>query len=95
MEWVYEGIVNEDIAEGAAEREAMAEPWVPPPPDELAVLFELAMRGDMLGIQEQAAYLEKMDKALTPFANKLHQLAKDFQDRQILAFIEQYMEENE
>ena len=95
LEWVYEGIVSEDIAEGAAEREAMAEPWVPPPPDELAVLFELAMRGDMLGIQEQAAYLEKMDKELTPFANKLHQLAKDFQDRQILAFIEQYMEENE
>lgn len=83
LEWLYE------TAEG--ERAAGEAPLILPPPEELAVLHELALKGNMRRILEQADSLETLDKNLAPFANKVRQFAKEFQDKQLFAFIQKYL----
>ena len=52
------------------------------------MLYELAMKGNFLEIVKQAALLEEIDSQYIPFANKLQQMARDFQDEEILTFIQ-------
>ena len=68
---------------------------VAPPPEELTALHKLAMMGDIRGIQQQAKRLEQLDEQFVPFAKQLSQLAKGFQEKQILEFVRKYMAENE
>jgi CheY-like chemotaxis protein len=86
-------------AEG--ERPARAQPdgadtaTVVPPPAELALLFELAEIGDILGLQARAAYLEQRDPRLHPFAQRLGRLADRFELEQALALIARYLQPGE
>ena len=64
---------------------------VAPPLEEITVLHELALMGDIRGIQQQAQRLEQLNEQLVPFAQQLHQLAKGFQEKQILEFVRKYM----
>jgi len=68
---------------------------IAPPPSELTALYELAMRGDIGGICEQAKRLEQLDEQFAPFAQRLSQLAKDFQEKQILELVKKYIVVNE
>ncbi len=63
---------------------------IAPPPEEIAVLLDLAMRGNVRGILEKAAKLEQLDDELVPFASELRQLAKSFQLKQIREFLKPY-----
>ncbi|MEG3911024.1 PAS domain S-box protein [Microcoleus sp. w2-18bC1] len=84
LEWVYEA--NEDpLAIGSDTDELIA-----PPAKEMEILYELAMKGNFLEIVKQAVLLEEIDPQYIPFAKRLHQMAKDFQDEEILTFIESY-----
>ncbi|MBE9129116.1 MULTISPECIES: hybrid sensor histidine kinase/response regulator [unclassified Coleofasciculus] len=85
LEWVYE---EQGIQESAATRPSPS--IVAPSAQEIAILLDLAMRGDLRGIVERAAYLEALDQQWIPFATHLRQLAKDFEDEKILEFIKQY-----
>lgn len=86
LEWVYEETPVADITENTI---------VPPPLEELNVLYDLALRGHMRGIQKRAIEIEKTDPELRPFALKLGQLAKGYEERKIRALIEQYLEESQ
>ncbi|HEY9668568.1 MAG TPA: PAS domain S-box protein, partial [Coleofasciculaceae cyanobacterium] len=68
---------------------------VAPPPEELTTLHELAMMGDIRGIQEHANRFEQLDERFVPFARQLRQLANGFQEKQILEFVRKYMVGNE
>jgi CheY-like chemotaxis protein len=68
---------------------------VPPPPAELAALFELASIGDILGLQTRAAYLEQLDPQVRPFAHHLARLANHFELEQVLALIARYLQSGE
>jgi len=68
---------------------------IAPPPEEIAVLVDLAMRGNVRGIGEQAARLEQLDDKFVPFASELRQLAKGFQIKQIQEFLKPYYEDRE
>jgi CheY-like chemotaxis protein len=92
LEWIYE-----DLQDGNAESEVsqnqsqiQEEKIIPPPPDEIAVFLELAMMGDLGGIQKQAEKLAKIDVKYVSFASHLNQLAKNFEEEKILEFVEQY-----
>jgi PAS domain S-box-containing protein len=87
LEWEYE---EETETRDREEGEAVLVP--PPPQEELAILLDLAMRGNMQAIRERADYLEQADEKLGPFVVKLRQLAKDFEDKAILALVRRYME---
>lgn len=63
---------------------------VTPSAEELAILLDLAMKGDLRGIIKQAAKLEELDDKLIPFAAHLRQLAKGFKGKQILEFLKKY-----
>ena len=64
---------------------------VAPPKEELAILFDLAMMGDLRSIQENAEQLKHLSSQYIPFANHLIQLAKGFEEQKILEFIQQYI----
>jgi DNA-binding NarL/FixJ family response regulator len=67
------------------------ESLIPPPQDEIAILHDLALRGDMRGIREQAAYIEVLGEQYVPFASRLRELAIGFEEREIIALVEQYL----
>jgi CheY-like chemotaxis protein len=91
VEWVYEDIEPGTTTEAGTEKAAKQQ-VVPPPPNVIEALYDLAMRGDMDEIQEYATYLEQLDRQFLPFASTLRKFAKSFQDEQILLFVKQYME---
>ena len=66
---------------------------IPPPPEEMEAFYELAMFGDMSLIRERSRYLEELDRKYRPFAKRLYDLAAALEDEQIVAFLEQYMEQ--
>jgi len=84
LEWVYEA--NEaPLAIGSDTNELIS-----PPAMEMEILYELAMKGNFREIVKQAVLLEQIDPKYIPFAKRLHQMAKDFQDEEILRFIQSY-----
>jgi len=91
LEWIYE---EETADEAIEEAEVSPDSLVPPPAEELAALFELAIIGDMAGLQKQATHLAQLDAQLIPFARKIRELARGFEDEQILDLVEQYLEQN-
>ena len=61
---------------------------VPPPAEDIAILYDLAMRDDIPGILPQLSQIELMDDAFAPFAIKLHQFANNYQINQITELME-------
>lgn len=55
------------------------------------VLYKLAMLGNM-GICHRAADLEQLDEKYIPFAYRLDDLAREFQEKAIVALVEKYLE---
>ncbi len=62
----------------------------PPPVAELTSLMDMALRGDLLGIEERAARIEE-DTSFESFGRTLRQLANDFDDEHVIIFLEQYL----
>ncbi|MBW4681112.1 MAG: response regulator [Microcoleus vaginatus WJT46-NPBG5] len=91
LEWVYEERSAASEVKSHSPTIAPAEPLIAPSAEELAVLFDLAMMGDLRGIMERATQLEEMNEDWVPFASNLRQLAKGFKEKKILYLIEQYM----
>lgn len=90
LEWVYEEQHSKvQLRSEDAELRTQVS-FVAPPAEELAVLLDLAMRGDLRGITQRAALLEELDERWVPFASHLRQLAKGFKGKQILEFLKKY-----
>jgi CheY-like chemotaxis protein len=60
-----------------------------PPPAELDELLNLAMLGDMQGVEQWALGLEKKDARYRIFAGKLRELAGSFKTKAVLALVKQ------
>ncbi|NEP53327.1 MAG: response regulator, partial [Moorea sp. SIO3C2] len=101
LEWIYEDttarpksdiqpVANPSKEESLEEslEAVLEESFIIPPNSEMEVLYELAMLGSMRKICERAVYLEELDDKYLPFANKLKELAQDFQEAEILALVE-------
>ncbi|MEM6613935.1 MAG: PhnD/SsuA/transferrin family substrate-binding protein, partial [Cyanobacteria bacterium P01_C01_bin.72] len=84
LDWIYEEI-EESISAHLTTTEATAnQTLIAPPPEELEILFELAMLGSMKKIRERAIYLEELDQQYAPLAAKLKDLASGFQEKAIV-----------
>ena len=59
--------------------------------EQAAILFDLAMMGDVNGILEQVEKLKQISHQLVPLANQIAQLAKDFEDEQICELLQPYL----
>jgi signal transduction histidine kinase/CheY-like chemotaxis protein len=93
LEWVYEEAKGTFLAQEP--RATSQESIVAPPPEEIAIFLDLAMRGDLRGIVEQAARVEALELQWVPFATHLRQLAKSFKGKQILEFLKNIRNLNE
>ncbi len=87
LEWIYEEDSQQTIATARIDQ-----PLVIPPPEEMEVLYELAMLGSMRKIRQRATYLEELNTKYIPFAKKLKDLAQGFQEQKILELVEKYLE---
>lgn len=87
LEWIYEPKIS---TANPADSEALAS-LVPLPAEQAAIFFELAMMGDVNGILEQIEKLKQLDEQLVPVANRIAELAKEFENEQICEFVEPYM----
>jgi len=77
--------------EGTGEMRA-AEPFSVPPREEMEVLHRLALAGDMRAIRRQAGHLAGLDVRYRPFAEHLDQLAKRYQSKAVLKWIERHLD---
>jgi signal transduction histidine kinase/DNA-binding NarL/FixJ family response regulator len=91
LTWVYESKTPSEVENHA--RADDKQPLVAPPKEDLEILYELAMMGRMRGIREKAQALEELNEKYRPFAQKLVELAKGFEDKQIVTLVEQYLTE--
>ena len=65
----------------------------PPPPAEAAALYELAAKGDVVGIRARAAALVALDPQYGPFAQSVLDLAGRFKMKAIRQFVSRYLTE--
>lgn len=86
--WEYE---TESAAETEPDLDHPDGDLIPPPPERMTLLHDLARMGDLGGIKKQADELEAMDATYRPFAAKLRELAKGFESEVILALIRSHM----
>ena len=92
VQWIYEENSQEEVIPIPAASEVSAV-LVPPPKEEIDVLFKLAMRGNLKGLLERSEHLEKLDAQYVPFAIELRLLAKSYQVKKIKDLITSYREE--
>jgi len=62
-----------------------------PPPTELLTLYQAAQIGDITAIEEEATRIRQLSPEYVAFANKLLQLAQEFEEQEILKLVEQYI----
>jgi CheY-like chemotaxis protein len=62
-----------------------------PPPHEAAAIYELAAKGDVVGIRSRAQALISLDAKYTPFAQSVLDLAARFKMKAIRQFVSRYM----
>ena len=89
LEWRYEEAPADQEVAGSMGVEAPAA-LVPPPPDELAALLEMATAGRLNRLRDRATQLEQEDPRYAPFAAKLRELARGMEKKQIIALIQHY-----
>lgn len=91
LTWLYEETSpTTQEAETTSLTPAAGDSLVIPPPEEMAILYELAMLGSMKKIRQRCAYLEELDAKYIPFSNKLQEMARGFQEKAIVAFIQEH-----
>jgi signal transduction histidine kinase/DNA-binding NarL/FixJ family response regulator len=94
LDWIYKPSKHvESAQDNGPESDALDRALVPPPSDEMAILFDLAMKGAIPHLRQRAARIEQMDDRYGPFACRLRQLVDDFDEDQLLALIERYTRE--
>jgi len=76
-----------------ASEEEPGGPLVVPPQDEIRLLLELARAGNMRLIRRRAAELAARDRTFQPFANRLGQLAGNFDSKAILDLVCEHVDQ--
>ncbi|HVK56539.1 MAG TPA: response regulator [Burkholderiales bacterium] len=87
LRWVY----DEKSSEENSSELANAGPLIPPPSEEVQVLYGLALTGNMRDIRERATYLATLDEQYRPFADKLRELARAYQSEAILKLVKKHL----
>ncbi len=90
LTWLYDGASRDLEVETAVSPQAAI---IPPPQTELETLVELARLGNMKRLQEHAQQLETTPQYQS-FAHIIPQLADDFEDEKLLAFVMRFWQTN-
>lgn len=91
LNWIYQEESSHNIdAETTKSENHNSQLIVAPPLAELDKLFDLAMRGNLKGLQAALNEIEQLDVKFKPFCGQVKQLADNFQIKQIREFIKSY-----
>lgn len=91
--WVYQDI-SETLPSLPSNNHSSPTTLVLPARDALARLQDLALRGNLKGIELEMSQLEQSDARLQPFTDRVRQLTKRFQVKQVRELIQSYLEQN-
>ncbi len=96
LEWNYTGESEELRPEHDPQKDnrPSEEALIPPPQEELTVLYALAMSGRLTKLRKHIETIETIDSKFNPFTRKIRQFIQEFQIQKIQKFIQHYMEEN-
>jgi CheY-like chemotaxis protein len=83
--------VHEQPEAGAAPATEPRIPLIAPPPEDLEVLYHLALMGNMRDIREWATDLAARDARYVPFAEQLRGLTDRCQSKALLGLVEKYV----
>lgn len=86
IEWIT------DASAGTADGDAKVDAMVVPPKEEMEILYDLALAGNMRDIRQQATHIASLDERFAPFAEKLTMLTRSYQSRAILDLVETYLQ---
>jgi predicted ATPase/signal transduction histidine kinase/CheY-like chemotaxis protein/tRNA A-37 threonylcarbamoyl transferase component Bud32 len=97
LEWIYDepAVVDSESSGIEASNSFSSGDAIAPNAEELAILFDLAMKGELVTIQQRVQQLADTDPRYTPFATQVIHLAKTFAEEELLAFVQGYMEAEE
>ncbi|MFZ2855684.1 MAG: ATP-binding protein [Rhodocyclaceae bacterium] len=84
-------ITDESVAKVSSSPDSA--PLVAPTRDEMKILHQLALSGNMRAIRERATYLAGLDAQYRGFAGKIEHLAKTYQSVALLGFVEEHLSE--
>lgn len=87
VEWMY----KETEGEQTVAPPYVAAELIPPPPEEMAMLLDFAMSGNLEGIRTEAQRIAELDSQYRPFAQKLQELARGYEEKAILHLIQASM----
>jgi CheY-like chemotaxis protein len=87
LNWIYRGAAPP----ASAQAESMGAPLVPPPLEELTILLDLALKGELPRLRQRAQQVEQMGEQYRPFATQLCQLTEAFDEDGVLMLIQRYM----
>ncbi len=90
LDWIYRPIAANESAMTSVASQAQESQLITPPVEILQNLYDLARKGNLNGVAALATQLEQMDTQYVPFANRVVQMAKAFQDQDLLQLINQY-----
>nr|MBA3530654.1 response regulator [Ardenticatenales bacterium] len=85
LEWLFEETVPSEVPADESH------PTTLPSRAELGVLYDLALRGNMVGVQTYADQLETLSDTYKPFAAQVREMARAFDDNRLLALIEPHL----
>ncbi|MEB3831592.1 hybrid sensor histidine kinase/response regulator [Phormidium sp. CCY1219] len=93
LSWKYERSPASELPEDSPPDSSpkASSDLLPPPMEELEILFDLAQKGRVIKIQERAEALAQNEEKLKPFARQLITLARDFKIQKIRQFIGDYL----
>ncbi|MGB3760021.1 MAG: hypothetical protein WBA07_27210, partial [Rivularia sp. (in: cyanobacteria)] len=86
LEWIYAKTEQKP-------KKSLNEEIILPSPAEMEKLFDLAMRGNVNGIENLLDDLDS-DDSFKPFVAKVRQLAENFKFKQIRQYIKSFQVEN-
>ncbi len=94
LEWIYgeQASISSESSLTDAPIPPQSSAVIAPSAEELAILFDLAMKGELVTIQERVQRLEDGDPRYAPFATQVIHFAKTFAEEELLAFVQGYME---
>ena len=93
LEWIYEeesASANKQDA-SLTSQDILSPTILAPEKAELLIFYDLAMMGNLQGIEEACKKLEQKDAKYSPFATQLRQLADSFALEKIEEFIKQFI----
>ncbi|MEG3933106.1 ATP-binding protein [Microcoleus sp. T3_B1] len=96
IEWIYDQPADLAIAQPEGFTDVLnvqSGELVIPPSAELVALFNAARIGDIEVVEQEANRLKQIDGNYLPFANKILQFAKNFEEKELLAFVKKHLGE--